>query len=181
MLAACVASGWDPANYLLPEHPLQRRITDFMNDVAGPVEPVGVDGCGAPVFRTTVRAMAGAFSQLATASELNQISAVMHAYPQLIAGPGRPDSAIATALNAVAKGGARGTMGVGIRGRLGIAVKCWDGSDMVTGIAAVAALRQIGELPTHAEKALERVGNPVVMGGDGVAGSFRSTLELRWS
>lgn len=180
MLAACVASGWDPAGYLNPDHPLQLRITDFMNQIAGPVEPVGLDGCGAPVSRTTVRGMARAFGQLATSPDLSHVWTAMHAYPQLASGPGRSDAAIATSVNAAAKGGARGTMGVAVRGRLGIAVKCWDGSDVVAGLAAVESLHQLGELSQLAEGVLERFVHPVVYGGGTVAGRFESRLELRW-
>lgn len=181
MLAACVTSGWDPSTYLAPDHPLQLRITDFMNEVAGPVEPRGVDGCGAPVFRTSVRAMAGAFARLATTSTLAAVWSVMHSYPQLVSGPGRPDAAIATAVNAAAKGGARGTMGVAVRGRLGIAVKCWDGSDVVVGMGAMAALQQLGELSGLAEEQLERFLRPPVTGGGVKVGRFEPKLELRWS
>ena len=180
MLAACVASGWDPFGYLNPAHPLQVRIIDFMNQISGPVEPLGVDGCGAPVFRTTVRGMARAFGQLATSPDLSHVWTAMHAYPRLASGPGRSDATIATAVNAAAKGGARGTMGIAIRGRLGIAVKCWDGSDVVAGIAAVESLLQLGELSPHAERVLERFAHPVIHGGGSVAGSFESRLELRW-
>lgn len=180
MLAACVASGWDPLGYLNPNHPLQARITGFMDEIAGPVAPVGVDGCGAPVFRTTVRDMARAFGQLANSPDLSQVWSAMHAYPQLVSGPGRPDAAIATAVNAAAKGGARGTLGVALRGRLGIAVKCWDGSEVVAGMAAVESLRLLGELSQYAEGVLERFAHPLVHGGGAVAGSFESRLELRW-
>jgi L-asparaginase II len=181
MLAACVASGWETSTYLDPNHPLQLRITDFMKEVSGPVEPVGVDGCGVPVFRANARAMAGAFARLAIASELAAIWSVMHAYPQLVSGPGRPDAAIAIATNAAAKGGARGTIGVALKGRLGIAVKSWDGSDIVAGLGAVATLHLMGELPSLAEKRLERFLFPPVLGGGTEVGRFEPRLELRWS
>jgi L-asparaginase II len=181
MLAACVASGWDPATYLLPNHPFQLRTIAFMNEVAGPVEPVGVDGCGAPVFRTNARVMAGAFARLAADTDLASIWAAMHSYPRLVSGSGRPDSAIATVVNAAAKGGARGLMGVALKARLGLAVKSWDGSDVVAGIAAVAALKQLGELPSLAEERLDRFAHPVVLGGGIEVGRFEPRLKLRWS
>ncbi len=70
MLRAVQASGWDLDGYLSPEHPLQREIATFMRELAGPVEPIGIDGCGAPVFTTTAKRMAQAFARLGNDEEL---------------------------------------------------------------------------------------------------------------
>ena len=43
----------------------------------------------------------------------------MHAFPALVSGVGNVDAAIATHLDAVAKRGAAGALGIGLRGRLG--------------------------------------------------------------
>ena len=49
MLATCVVNGWPIEDYLDPEHPLQRAISETVADLAGePVAAIGVDGCGAP-------------------------------------------------------------------------------------------------------------------------------------
>ncbi len=180
MLAATVASGWDPAGYLHPAHPLQTRITEFLRDTAGPVEPVGVDGCGAPVFATTARAMGRAFARLATGSDLLEVFDAMHSFPALVSGVGNADAAIATHLDAVAKRGAAGVLGIGLRGRWGVAVKVWDGSGLVAGVAGVAALDQLGALTPHVRGLLAKHTHPLVEGGGKPVGRFEPRLELRW-
>ena len=180
MLAATVASGWDPAGYLDPAHPLQTRITEFLRDTAGPVEPVGVDGCGAPVFATTALAMGRAFARLATGSDLLEVFDAMHSFPALVSGVGNADAAIATHLDAVAKRGAAGVLGIGLRGRWGVAVKVWDGSGLVAGVAGVAALDQLGALTPHVRGLLAKHSHPPVEGGGKPVGSFEPRLELRW-
>lgn len=180
MLAATVASGWDPANYLDRSHPLQVRITEMMKDVAGEVDPIGVDGCGAPVFATTARAMARAYARLSTATEFQETFDAMHAFPALVSGVGNVDAAIATQLDSVAKRGAAGVLGISLRGRAGLAVKVWSGSGLVAGLAGVAALDQMGALTPYARERLERHSHPVVKGGGRPVGRFEPRLELRW-
>lgn len=180
MLAATVASGWDPAGYLDLSHPLQIRIAEFMRDIAGPIDPIGIDGCGAPVHATTAREMARAFARLSSAAEFLEVFDAMHAFPALVSGVGNVDAAIATHLDAVAKRGAAGALGIGMRGRLGVAVKVWDGSGLVAGVAGVAALDQLGALTPYARDQLERHWHPPVKGGGRPVGRFESRLELRW-
>jgi L-asparaginase II len=180
MLAASVASGWDPSTYLDPHHPLQVRITDTIRDVAGAVEPIGVDGCGAPVFATTARGMGKAFARLSVGDEFVEVFDAMHAFPALVSGYDNVDAAIATQVDAVAKRGAAGAIGIGLRGRFGIAVKVWGGSGLVAGVAGLAALDQVGALTSLARERLRRHSHPVVKGGGQAVGRFEPRLELRW-
>ncbi|MCH7581224.1 MAG: asparaginase [Acidobacteria bacterium] len=180
-LRACVAQGWPTDTYLTPEHPLQRRIVAVVSELGEhPVEPLGVDGCGAPVLRTTARAMSLLFARFAAEPAFDEVRAVMHRYPALIASNGEGDSLIATAINAVAKGGAQGCIGVSVGSRLGVAAKSWDGLMDVAEVAAVAALDAVDELSRPAAMYLEKVGRPDVVGGGEVVGSTESRLELEF-
>ncbi len=178
MLRAVQASGWDLDGYLSPEHPLQREIATFMRELAGPVEPIGIDGCGAPVFTTTAKRMAQAFARLGHDEELAPVFDAMHAYPALVSGYGNVDAAIATHLNAAAKRGAAGCLGVAIRGGYGIAVKAWDGELAAAGVALVATLDQLGMLTDAARSGLRPIAEPAVYGGGEPVGRFQSRLEL---
>lgn len=181
-LRACRAQRWPLDSYLDPEHPLQRRIIALVSELGEyPVEPVGVDGCGAPVLRTTVRSMALLYSRLASLPELQPVLAAMHRYPQLVSGSGKGDAAIATAINAGAKRGAAGCLGVAVDGRLGLAVKAWDGLDDVADVAAIAALDHLGALPLHGALQLESSARPEIHGGNKPVGLVESRVELRWS
>jgi len=104
----------------------------------------------------------------------------MHAFPALVSGVDNVDAAIATQLDAVAKRGAAGAIGIGLRGRLGIAVKVWGGSSLVAGVAGLAALDQVGALTPYARERLQQHSHPVVKGGGQAVGRFEPRLELRW-
>jgi L-asparaginase II len=181
-LRACVASGWPTEGYLDPGHPLQRQVTGLLAEAGGhDPEPVGVDGCGAPVHRTTVRAMARMFAYLASDPGMADVRAAMHRYPALVGETGSADSELATHLDAVAKGGAQGCLGVGLASGMGVAVKSWDGSPVVPGVAAVAALGEMGLLSRLAGERLGRVARPAVRGGGQRVGEIRPAFDLEVS
>lgn len=178
-LAACVAAGWPTNGYLDPEHPLQREIVALAADMGShDVTPVGVDGCGAPVLVTTARAMATMFARLGSNPELGDVYSAMHRYPALVSENGAGDTSIATAMDAVAKGGAQGCLGVALRSGLGVATKAWDGDHDVAVIAAVAALRQVGVLAGHPTDRLETWARRPVFGGGFVVGALEPVVAL---
>lgn len=180
-LRACAARGLPMDSYLSPEHPLQRRIVEAVSDLSGQrVDPVGVDGCGAPVLRTTARAMSRLFARLADDQSLREVFVAMHRYPALVGGDVAGDSAIATATNGVAKRGALGCVGVAVEGRLGIAVKSWDGLGDIASLAAISALDQLGELTATSRSALEPAGRPEVLGGGIPVGATEPRLRLEF-
>lgn len=178
-LRACVDRGWPTDGYLDPGHPLQREIVGFVSEAGRfDVEPVGVDGCGAPVLRTNARAMATLFATLGTASSLGEVFTAMHRYPALISGNGEGDAVIATVVNGVAKGGAQGCLGIGLTSGYGVAVKTWDGIHDVAVVAAAAALDAIGALSDNALHRLVGLARPVVFGGGQPVGEIEPMLEL---
>lgn len=181
-LRASQNCGWPLDSYLSPGHPVQEKITDLVSDLGQyPATPVGVDGCGAPVHRTTTRAMALLYARLASLPALREVFTAMHRYPALVSGSGNGDSEIATALNAAAKRGAAGCLGVALEGRLGIAVKAWDGIQEVADSAMVATLAALGELPRHAAQRLDPLARPAVLGGERSVGELEPRVELRWA
>jgi L-asparaginase II len=178
-LRACVARGWPTETYLSPDHPLQRLVIETVSDFGEyRVEPVGVDGCGAPVLRTTARAMATMFARLAAAPELNEVFASMHRYPALVAANGEGDTTIAIAANAVAKGGAAGCVGVAVAGQMGLAAKSWDGVGAVSYLAAAETLRRLGVFSATGTEVVGPVINPPVLGGGGPVGWLEPRFEL---
>lgn len=180
-LRASVARGWSTESYLAPDHPVQRRTIDVLTDLGGfEAWPVGVDGCGAPVLRTTTRVMARLFAGLATLPELREVFTAMHRYPALASGTYNNDTALAVNLAAVAKRGAAGCLGVAIDGRIGIAVKSWDGAQEIATVAMIATLDALGELPRTAASRLEPLARPKTLGGGESVGELEPRVELRW-
>jgi L-asparaginase II len=145
------------------------------------VEPVGVDGCGAPVLRTTSRVLALLFARLAVDPELRGVFTAMHRYPALVAANGEGDAEIAISTNSSAKGGAAGCLGVGVEGRFGVGVKSWDGLGPVANLSAAETLRQLGALTEVASSRLEQIIHPPVMGGGRSVGRFEPRFELALS
>ncbi|HEU4321393.1 MAG TPA: asparaginase [Acidimicrobiia bacterium] len=178
-LRACVGAGWPIADYLDPGHPLQERLVDVVSELGDfAAGPVGVDGCGSPVLRTTARAMATLYARLATTPRLWEVFTAMHRYPALIGCNGEGDTEIAIATNCVAKGGAQGCIGVAVPGTGGIGVKSWDGLGSVANLGAAVALDQIGRLPNGPRAALEKVLRPPVMGGGREVGRLEPEFTL---
>jgi len=181
-LRGCLGGNWPTETYLSAEHPLQRRIVEYISELGQyRVDPVGVDGCGAPVLRTTARAMSLLFARLATASALSEVFEAMHRYPALVSGNGQGDAAIATATHSVAHVGALGCLGIGLKSGVGLAVKSWDGLNQMADVAAVAALEALGALSPVARESLEAFGRPPQMGGGAPQGFVESRLELKFS
>ena len=105
----------------------------------------------------------------------------MHRYPNLVSGSGNGVSAIALALNAAAKRGAEGCLGVALENRLGVAVKSWDGLLEPAIVGAVAAIEALGEISPYVADRTGLIGRPPVMGGDLDVGHMEPRVELRWS
>jgi L-asparaginase II len=178
-LRACVAQGWPTDSYLSPDHPLQQAVIQYVSGAGDfDVEPVGVDGCGAPVLRTSALAMATLFSRLANDDRLVEVRTAMQRYPALVGVNGSGDTEIAIAIGGVAKGGAAGCVGVAVEGRLGLAVKSWDGSHTIASSVAANALDQIGVLNATSRKALSAFMTPPVLGGGREVGQIETRLEL---
>ena len=177
MLKACVVQGWDTDGYLDPNHPLQQAIARLMVEVSGPdVEPVGVDGCGAPVYRATAQSMAGGFLALAEDETFTDVRTSMCRYPALVSGAGNDDAVVATWLGGAAKRGAEGCIGIALPGRGSLALKVWDGAGRAVGPAVLQVLETLDWIPDGARRELTLGLSAVVLGGGSPVGTFRAVL-----
>jgi L-asparaginase II len=170
ILALCLSIGADPATYLEADNPAQRRILAFcarVSDDDAETWPVGVDGCGIPVYATGLRNGALAFARLASldgiadedAAALRVVRDAMIAYPRYVAGTDQFDTALMRAGggNIVSKGGAEGVHAAGaISSGIGFVSKVLDGAGRARGPSSVAALRRLGVLDGNQERELAR-------------------------
>ncbi len=176
ILAMCVHLGFDRATYLAPEHPAERLILELCARLAGePVAalPLGIDGCGIPVYATSLRRAAQSFARLATLDEisdgdaraLERVRAAMQAEPRYVAGTGRFDTALmeATRGRIVCKAGAEGVHGDALlRERLGLVLKVADGARRAAPPAALALLSTVSALEPGEALALGELASPAV-------------------
>jgi L-asparaginase II len=143
MLATCVSNGWSTGDYLLPEHAVQRVITDRIVKLAGPIEHVGVDGCGAPAHAVALDALARAFAELARCE--GPVWAAMTAHPELVGGDRRDVTRLMRAVpGLMAKDGAEGVFAAALPDGRAAAVKVADGSARAAGVVLAGALAAAG-------------------------------------
>lgn len=167
MILAAATNGWDVAGYLDPGHPLQQHVRATMAELTGvPVSADAVDGCGAPLFGTTVRGVARAFGRLVQAAPGTPERAVadaMRDHPFYVGGSGHQNSSLMEEVpGALAKGGAEGVIGVAAADGTAVSMKIVDGSPRATTLIALRVLEALG---TSIDGAVSLVELPVLGGG----------------
>jgi L-asparaginase II len=182
MLATCVAAGWRTASYRDPGHPLQVRIKQGVEGLAGePVAATGVDGCGAPLFSISTTGLARAFRALVLAepeSPERRVADAMQTNPLWTSGTTRAEAALVAAVpGLLIKGGAEGVCAFALAdGRAG-AVKFDDGAQRAAPVLVAAVLAGlIGRDPGVDSAALAEIAAPLVTGGGGPVGALRALL-----
>lgn len=191
-LLATATLGADPSDYLSPQAPVQQTVRRRLGDLAGeePAGP-GVDGCGAPAWRVSVRGLARLAARLAAAERdgdprLAHVAASMRDRPELVGGEDAADTALMRAgPGVVAKRGAEGVLIAGLAGSegadgsdgspdsvgdaIGVAVKVVDGAARATGPLVAEVLASYGM------RVPQLVRRPAVLGGGRNHGSVSTT------
>ena len=150
MLRTCVRAGWDTGTYLDPQHPLQRAIAEVLEEYchnAGMT--VSTDGCGAPLFATSLTGVAHGFGKVAAATEgpAHELARAYRAHPEYASGStGRNDLVLHRAVpGLVCKVGAEGVLVAGLPDGRGIAMKVEDGAERaLLPLMAVVVGRMLG-------------------------------------
>lgn len=184
MLLACAVNGWSTDDYLDTAHPLQQHVRATMAELTGiPVEHDAIDGCGAPLFGTTVRGVAQSFRALVQAeagSPAAQVAAAMREHPFYVGGSGHQNSTLMeTVPGALAKGGAEGVIGVAAADGTAVSMKIVDGSPRATTLIALRVLEALGTDISGATAltALPVLGGGVPVGAIGVGSDLAAALE----
>lgn len=190
MLLACADAGWDPATYVAPRHPLQRRILEAIRRATDAEPEIGVDGCGVPVHAVPLRAVATLFARLAAPERLGPLAeaasratAAMTRHPFLVAGTGRSDTALMSAIpGLVTKVGAEGLHAATLLGSgVGVAVRIEDGAERAAAPALLEALVLAGLVDRAATERpdLRAVAHRPVLGGGRPVGEITAGFTLR--
>ncbi|WP_439378011.1 asparaginase [Amycolatopsis lexingtonensis] len=149
MLATCELNGWRTEGYLDPGHPLQRAIAATVEDLTGRgIERVAVDGCGAPLFATTLRGLATAVSKIAAAAPgtpEHLVADGIRRHPELVGGSRRDVTAVMRAVpGLIAKDGFEAVQVAALPDGTALAVKIADGGDRARYPVLAAALKLCG-------------------------------------
>jgi L-asparaginase II len=191
ILALCKAIGADPASYLEVDNPAQKQILALcarLSDDDPATWPLGVDGCGIPVYAKPLRRAALAFARLATlegldardAAALQVVRDAMIAFPEYVSGSHEFDAELMRtgAGNLASKSGAEGVHGVAcIREGLGYTSKIVDGAGRARPPVTVATLAAVGVLDPAQVKRLASFARPVVYNRAGRAvGEVRARI-----
>ena len=167
MLALAKHLSADIQSYEQLENPVQQAILEaFSAFTETPTEAIkiGIDGCAAPNFAVSLRAMAKSFAKLVSPPEsfdenyvnaCRTIVSAMINYSQLIGGTERLDTLMMRAASGkiISKIGAEGVWLCGVlpsekwKNGLGIALKIEDGDDKrARAVVSIEILRQLGIL-----------------------------------
>lgn len=191
ILALAKVLGADLSTYLRADNPVQVRILEFcarLSDDDPATWPLGVDGCGIPVYATGLRKAAMAFARFATLTDLPPHDAMallvvrdaMVSHPEYVSGSAQFDTLLMQAAGgAIAcKSGAEGVHGVAlIPEGLGFVGKVLDGSSRARSPFTLEVLRTLGSAVPDAPKmgGFER---PIVYNRAGLAvGTIRARFE----
>jgi L-asparaginase II len=189
MISLATGMGWDPVDYHLASHPVQRRMIDEVVRWSGLPEDdivTGVDGCGVVCFAVPLGDMAKSFASFVAAADRGEPAATvveaMTSHPFMVGGTGRScTDVMATAGDRVfVKLGAEGVYGGGIRNRgLGFAIKVADGGRRAVEVALIRVLSELGALTPAEVDVLGRYGHPEVLNTRGeVVGEIRAAFSL---
>ena len=176
ILALCKILGADPKTYLDASNPAEQRILDFcacVSEVPVSDMPIGVDGCGIPVYAVPMRNAALSFMRLATPGgirdeevvALRTVRDAMIAFPEYVSGTGEFDARLMqTADGSIAsKAGAEGFHGVAaLPQSVGLVCKILDGAVRARGPAVLAMLRSLQLLSDAQLTKLADLERPIV-------------------
>ena len=142
MLATCVVNGWSTADYLDVNHPLQRAITSTVEQLAGEVVHIGVDGCGAPAHVLPLGGLASAFATIA--GRRDAVWQAMTTHPEMVGGTNRDVTKLMMHIRGLmAKDGAEGVFAAALPDGRAVAVKVADGGYRAAPPVLVDALARL--------------------------------------
>lgn len=177
MLATCIVNNWPTENYRDPFHPLQQKISQLLEELSGEtIAATTVDGCGAPLFAISTRALARAISRLSTGAcaSLGRVANAMRSNPEMVAGAGRTTTSFMQAVpGLLVKEGAEGVQILGLSDGRAAAIKIEDGSmrSLPVLVGSILSRWGVGNAETL------RISSVEILGGGNPVGSIASLVE----
>ena len=194
MLAVACFMGVDPRGYSGANHPVQQRVRQVMEEMAGvplTADHRGIDGCSIPTWAAPLDSWAVSFAKVASgrgvdagrAEALAHLRSAATNHPFMIAGTGRFCTILMDRLGASAfvKTGAEGVYCAAFPGPgFGIALKVDDGGTRAAECLMAAATAECAGLSADQSAALSDLVQPSVKNRVGiVVGDIRVAAEAR--
>lgn len=161
MLTLAKFRGYSLENYESMDHPVQQEvmqaIADFTDTDMGDI-PLGVDGCGVPIYLLPMNKIAMAYARLVYYAEqpdhpyhqaCKVVFEAMNEYPEMVAGDYEFDTELMkrTSGKLVAKVGCEAVYCIGIREKnLGVCIKIIDGNERAVYPVVMQLLIELGIL-----------------------------------
>ena len=173
-LATCKLNGWDLKTYLEPTHPLQLKMLEKTEELAGEkVAKVTTDGCGAPLFAISTLGLAKAISGFSKQGQ--ELVAAAKENPWAIGDAGGADS-LFLEQGFMSKIGAEGVFVVSTDNHHAVAVKIADGNLRAAPAVALELLKKHNLIAEDAYVSLQSSVYPKVFGGDQEIGKLVVTI-----
>ncbi len=182
--------GAEVADYVNPDHPVQKAVKQAFEEVTGMDSPgFGIDGCSAPNFATSLAAMGRAMASFASAETgqssradaMVRLREAMMKHPDLVAGEGRACTELmrtAPGKLAVKTGAEAFFIAILPEQKLGVALKINDGSTRASECAIAAILARLGVVDPADPMVAKRL-NPRVKNFAGLdTGEIRPVADL---
>ncbi len=173
-LACSKLNGWDLESYLSPEHPLQLRVKELIEQFSGEkISQTTIDGCGAPLFALSTLGLARAISRFS--QEAPELVKAATDNPELIGDSNTPDAVFLRA-GLFSKLGAEGVFTVATQDGHAIALKIADGSLRAAPAVCLALLEKHSLIDPKAASAIRSETEVLAMGGSQVLGKLVSKI-----
>jgi L-asparaginase II len=148
MVGTAAINGWDLASYKDMNHPLQVLIREEFERLSGEkIQQISFDGCGAPLFAMTLRAIVKVIHAITHSDDPvhREVVTACTTYPEMVSGKGRVvTDAMERVPGLLVKDGAEGVMIASLRGKGTIAWKMSDGSNRGDRPLLSASLSHLG-------------------------------------
>lgn len=182
--------GGKPEDYWKTDTPVFGEIVNTIQKMAETDRTrIGVDGCGVPVFAVGIKNIAISYKNLACPDRIQDeglqraaienTTNVMH-YPDMIRGKGYLCSLMNEDPNIIAKGGANGVYGIGLKKqRLGISLKFVDGTESAWAFMILEILRALNALtPDHEARLAKLHPKYYINDNEKIVGERRSEVQI---
>lgn len=189
-LAATVASGADPREYLASKAPVQTGVVEVLEQYCETsITHFGIDGCGAPTPVMSLAALARGFGKLGRSVHdqsvewpAAMVTRAMLDYPEAVQGRNRPDTVVIETLELITKTGADGVVSIAAPDGTAVAVSMIDSTHRATHLVALVLLAQFApdavDLDAMSD-VVERIVPPVYGGNEPVGGIKLGPAVLR--